>query len=620
MQDSAERALIERIPWAIDGRREDAERLLLTLEWSAPRLAELPLRLSVVLALGDRPESWLDETVVSLRAQSFRRWELLAAGSGAALAKVREWTTRDERIRAIEAPGGRASGRNRAVDAASGDAILLLEEADLLHPTALGAIASNLAHDPTLGWITTNEATLSADLGRAIDFVTKPELDIFTLLRLDYVGGLVAIRRSVLDEVRDGPVFRERFEGCEDHDLFLRLARSGARALALPLVLRYARRARRPDPERTRLVLEEHLARVHPAGFTLTPPPAGAVFPAFSVRPKLPRGGVGLAAIVPFRDRPELTLRCLESLERQEHSLALETVLVDNGSREPATRSALEAWLARPRRNAYRLVRDEGAFNFARINNRAVREHAREKELVLFLNNDVELVSPDALEAMAAVLLVDDRTAFVGARLMYPGGEVQHGGVRVLECFASTGYYGIGHAVHEREAVRVEHTVLAVTFACAMCRRATFERLGGLDEEILPNGFGDVDLCLRAIEADLGNRYLGTVEAIHDESSTRGVVSEEAETAALHERHAATIARFRLRHLGLDIQPSWAYVTTPLDEAGSLLPLRYRIADRLNLALKRVLGPIHAELKRGFVRRSVATPRRHDDPRRPREP
>ncbi|HZU98932.1 MAG TPA: glycosyltransferase [Planctomycetota bacterium] len=595
MQDPAERALIERVPWAIDGRREDTARLLATLASSAPRLAELPLRLSIVLASREVPKGWRDETIASLRAQSFARWDLIESA-------------------------GSVAERNKALDAATGDAVVLVEEGDLLHPTALGVIASNFAHDPALGWVYTNEATVSDDLERAIDFVTKPELDVFTLLRLNYVGSLAAIRRSVLDEVRERSVFRERFEGCEDHDLFLRLARHGARALALPLVLRYARRPRRPDPERTRLLLEEHLAKVHPAGFTVTPPPERAVFPAFSVRPKVPRPRVALAAIVPFRDRPELTLRCLESLERQEHSLALETVLVDNGSREPGTRSALEAWLAKPRRNAYRLVRDEGAFNFARINNRAVREHAREKELVLFLNNDVELVSRDALEAMAAELVVDDRTAFVGARLMYPRGEVQHGGVRVLECFASTGYYGIGHAVHEREAVRVEHTVLAVTFACAMCRRSTFEDLGGLDEEILPNGFGDVDLCLRAIEAGLGNRYLGTVEAIHDESSTRGVVSEEAETAALHERHAATIARFRLRHLGLDIQPSWAYVTTPLDEAGSLLPLRYRIADRLNLALKRVLGPLHAEIKRGLVRRSVATPARRDDPRRPREP
>ena len=60
----------------------------------------------------------------------------------------------------------------------------------------------------------------------------------------------------------------------------------------------------------------------------------------------------------------------------------------------------------------------------------------------------------------------------------------------------------------------------AVTAACMMVRRASFERVGGFDEN-LAVGFGDIDLCLRVKQR--GGITLLDAEAvlIHHESKSR---------------------------------------------------------------------------------------------------
>src|SRR5262249_48106985 len=142
-----------------------------------------------------------------------------------------------------------------------------------------------------------------------------------------------------------------------------------------------------------------------------------------------------------------------------------------------------------------RILRHEGAFNFAALNNRAVRE-AR-GEIVVLLNNDVEVISGLWLEEMVSQALRPDVGA-VGAKLLYPDGRVQHAGVLL-----GVGH-GAGHFFHgapgDREGyfgfLALTRRVSAVTAACMALRRATYLEVGGLDEN-LPVAFNDVDLCLR---------------------------------------------------------------------------------------------------------------------------
>lgn len=626
---SPERALLEDVPWMLDARAQPREGLVSSLLFDARRLHELqpaPL-FSIVTPLHDTPPRFLRELVASCRAQSWQRWELLLVDDGSRrrehLPVARALAEQDARLRLLERPtsAGISGARNAALEHARGDYVAFLDHDDLLHPSALAQVAIQVAQDPTLDVVFSNEAKLDATSRHVTEFLSKPDLDPFTLLRVNYVAHLLVVRARALEELRrrDGAVFRSRFDGAEDHDLVLRLALQDPppRTRHLPLFLYYWRRsetstAASPEAKpaaasRAAELLREHLTRLHgPDSFELTPPGPGRAHSRFSVKLRVPAGAPRptLAVVVPFRDQFPVTLRCLEALERQVHTLDVRVLLVDNGSREPATRAGLEAWRAGPRRNRYELLRDDGAFNFARLNNDAVRARAGDCDLLLFLNNDVELVSSDVLEALAGHLLRDASCGFAGVRLLYPWrGQVQHGGVAVVDSFTGSGYYSVGHLREEREFVGDEHVVMAVTFACAMTRRATFDALGGLDARVFPNGFGDVDVCLRALAKGLRNHYFGSLEGIHHEGLTRGRTCEDAEIAALHERHGAALAHWRLRQLCFDLQPRWVYRTAGLETSDSLVPLRYRIADNLNDALRRVLGRWHGGLKTTLIHR-----------------
>ena len=194
----------------------------------------------------------------------------------------------------------------------------------------------------------------------------------------------------------------------------------------------------------------------------------------------------------------------------------LQFVLVDNGSVEPETLSLLERLETR---HDVTVVRDDRSFNWAALNNAAV--DAARGDVLLFLNNDIEARHSGWLGVLAAQALRPD-VAAVGARLVYPGGRVQHAGVVIGIGAAGHTFVGLpadqpgylGMAVLTRDCS-------AVTGACMASRRDLFEELGGFDEE-LGIDTNDIDFCLRARERGYRVLYEPLAELIHYESPSRG--------------------------------------------------------------------------------------------------
>ena len=147
------------------------------------------------------------------------------------------------------------------------------------------------------------------------------------------------------------------------------------------------------------------------------------------------------------------------------------------------------------------------------------------RDLLLFLNNDVELISRDCLQVMAMQLRADESCGFVGIRLVYPeDGRVQHGGIQVAdEPLYVCGYHRLDHAKGREDFVADERIALGVTFACAMTRSATFDALGGFEEILIPNAYGDVDLCARSVESGLREHATSACSiGTHHESEDQG--------------------------------------------------------------------------------------------------
>ena len=126
-----------------------------------------------------------------------------------------------------------------------------------------------------------------------------------------------------------------------------------------------------------------------------------------------------------------------------------------------------------------RIFMRPGPFNFARLNNEAVRESRG--QVLVFLNNDTEIMTGDWLEQLSREAL-DPDAGGVGPLLLFPDGRVQHAGV-TIELGQDAGHFGAledPQAPSWLDAIRHPHETSAVTAACMALERRKFDAVGGL--------------------------------------------------------------------------------------------------------------------------------------------
>jgi len=172
------------------------------------------------------------------------------------------------------------------------------------------------------------------------------------------------------------------------------------------------------------------------------------------------------------------------------------------------------------KRERVRVERIEGAFNYSRLNNRGV-ELSR-GSFVALVNNDVEVINGGWLSEMVSHALRPE-VGIVGARLWYPNGTIQHGGVILGGGgIASHAHVGLRNENGYFGGANLARNFSAVTAACAVVRREVYLQLGGFDEVNLTVTFNDVDFCLRLREAGYWIVWTPHAELVHCESVSRG--------------------------------------------------------------------------------------------------
>jgi GT2 family glycosyltransferase len=267
-----------------------------------------------------------------------------------------------------------------------------------------------------------------------------------------------------------------------------------------------------------------------------------------------PRAAVSI--IIPTKERLDLLRACINSLALLEDA-RFEVIIVDNGASHPD----MLAYLAGlGQRDNVRVLRRDIPFNFSQLCNDGAQLAIH--PLLLFLNDDIEALDGNWLGAMQGFAARED-TGVVGARLLYPSGTLQHGGI------ASNLVPGPGHPwrnvprdIWQTEPLLAEAgEVDAVTGACLMIRKAGFEAIGGFDADAFAVTLNDVDLCLRVRERGLKVVYVPQATLLHKEGQTRRADDhpEEAlryrgELAAFYRRHkmAARVSVFYPRGLRRD--------------------------------------------------------------------
>ena len=518
--------------WIARNRLTPAQ--LAALRDQAAALRE-PLLFSVVVPVHDIAEPLLRRCLDSVRAQAWVGWELCAVDDGSVAPHVwptlEEYARRDARVRVsrLATSGGIVAATRRALEAARGDFVAFLDHDDELAPEALLAVAAKLSAEPELDLVYSDEDKLD-EAGRRVEPFFKPEWSPDLLLSMNYLNHLTVVRRSLLEEAGG---LRPGFDGSQDYDLLLRLTERTQRVGHVPRVLYHWRKVTGSEAaERgakgyadasARRALEESLARRHREGRVESSLPG-----LYGIRYRV-KGEPLVSIVMPTRDNPSVLRACVGSIEQRTSWPRWELILVDNGTTDREALALLDDLSRR-----HRVLRDARPFNWSALNNAAVPE-ARGEHL-LFMNNDVEVVRADWMEAL---LEHGQRleVGAVGARLLYPDGTVQHAGV-VLGIGAvaghafkhlpadAPGYALLGHAVRD---------VSAVTGACMMTRREAFERVGGFDER-LPVAYNDIDYCLKLRKAGYLVVYTPHATLIHHESATRGALDPPDDQALMKAR------------------------------------------------------------------------------------
>jgi GT2 family glycosyltransferase len=259
-----------------------------------------------------------------------------------------------------------------------------------------------------------------------------------------------------------------------------------------------------------------------------------------------------ISIIIPFRDEAERTCRCLRSVARQQTSGEIEILLINKPSHR-STLAAIEARLAELRpRFSWQTIDYDHPFNHSRQTNLGAASASG--DVLVFLNNDAELESPGVLEEAAAWALMPG-VATVGARILDWRDRLICAGVRIQRMGKKPDSSPVVESRDASFAEIVRETPIN-TFAFAAICRETFQRLGPLDEVMFPNGYNDVDYCLRARRAGLTHVYLGHLVVRHVPGTSRGKSNETYQHLALQLRYPE-LTRLGLLQLEEDRGSAW---------------------------------------------------------------
>ena len=488
---------------------------------------------SILVPLYNTPKQYLTEMLDSVRAQTYKKWELcLADGSDAEHGYVeeicRKYAARDHRIRytKLEKNGGISENTNACLRMAKGDYLCLFDHDDLLHPFALTEYMKAICGRDA-DFLYSDENTFHETPMDAYFPHYKPDFAPDTLRSYNYICHFTVFSRELLEKAGGG--FRKEFDGSQDYDLILRLTEKAEHIVHIPMILYYWRShsdstaadigAKPYTIAAAKAALGEHLQRVGLKGKVKD----SSLISTYKIQYEI-EGTPLISILIPNMDHINDLRKCLDSIRTKSTWINWEAVIIENNSRETETFIYYKELERDPR---IRVIRyGEGKeFNYSAINNFGAKE-AR-GDYLLLLNNDIEIITPDWMEQMLMFAQRKDVGA-VGAMLYYPDDTVQHAGVII----GVGGVAGHSHKYFPRGSggyvsrMTIAQNYSAVTAACMMMSKAVWDQVGGLDENYAV-AFNDVDLCMRIREAGYLIVWTPYAEMYHYESKSRGEEDSE---------------------------------------------------------------------------------------------
>lgn len=229
-----------------------------------------------------------------------------------------------------------------------------------------------------------------------------------------------------------------------------------------------------------------------------------------------------IGVIILTKDKIDYLITTITSLiTKTSNKIKLNIVIGDTGSSKESLEQ-LNAFLLQPTpENINIQLHYFEKYNFAKNNNEIAKTYFKNEQLLLFCNNDIELIN-NALDSMVNVYQTNPKCGTVGCRLLYPNLRVQHGGIVIYGDKTSIkGASHFGLKSYYSAKSKLVDSFIGCTGAFLLINRQLFEQLNGFNEDTV-ECFEDVILNIESrCVANKVNYYDGTAVCIHHESITR---------------------------------------------------------------------------------------------------
>lgn len=343
----------------------------------------------------------------------------------------------------------------------------------------------------------------------------KPDWSPETLEAFNYIGNPLFFN---LKFIAENNISLNNLDQASLYDFTLKMTDASAHVGHIKKILYHNNSVKklnknRIDENAVKLALQKHAKR-HGLRAQVTKTSKEGVFKtSFQISRTLK-----VAIIIPTKDKVSYLRRCVESIISKTTYKNYEIIIVDNQSIEIKTFDYFNEVKKSPKIKVFSY---DFPFSFSGVCNFGATK--TDADLLLFLNNDTEVINPEWLEEMVGVIQKKE-VGVVGAKLLYPNKTIQHAGVSISEkefaghVFSFESHNASGYFFR----LLTPQNYVAVTGACLMIKSDLFKQIGGFSK-LLPIAFNDIDLCLEVFK--IGLRIVWTPYALlyHHESLTRGL-------------------------------------------------------------------------------------------------
>jgi O-antigen biosynthesis protein len=492
--------------------------------------------ISIITPVYNVDTKWLRKCIESAAKQYYKNWELILVDDASQSDEIKQTmeslANEDNRIRVyfLEKNSGIAAATNFGISHAKGEFVGFLDHDDELTPDALTLIVWSINEYPDALWFYSDEDKISHD-DKCYEPYFKPDFSPELLLANMFTCHFSVYHTKVLKQVGG---LRLGFDGAQDHDLALRISEivPAGKIIHVPRVLYHWRSisgsaAMYADEkplasESGRKAVTEALQRRGVKGNVTSNKLRKTIY-MIDFQPKsFPE----VTIIIPTRNSLTLLKNCLNSLRRNTKYPNYKVLVIDNQSDDI---EFLDYIRQKQSEDSIKVIKYDKPFNHSEMNN--IAAESVDSELVVFMNNDIEMISENWLEQLVGTVNIDRTIACAGCLLLYKNKTVQHGGIILgLQGLAGHAHqYILGELPGYNGRLQTLQEMSAVTAALMIVKKDVFEKICGFHADRYPTLLNDVDLCLRFRKAGYRCIYNPIVKAYHYESKTRPIMANEHE-------------------------------------------------------------------------------------------